>query len=160
MSGRQTKILQEQAARYGLPFSSRVVDLPALVRALHDFLAKNHKRLGAEADPLLEGNDSVSFERYRSAKADMAEMDRDVRRGSHVPLDELQEFLSRYSSVIRGATAQLRRRFGNDPADLIEERLVDLQVTMRLEVGDLTCNLSSGKQADRQKPVEAASDDA
>ncbi len=39
MSGRQAKVLQEQAARYGIPFGGSTIDLPEVVRALHDFLA-------------------------------------------------------------------------------------------------------------------------
>ena len=32
MSGRQTKVLAEQAQRYGLPFGSASIDLPAVVK--------------------------------------------------------------------------------------------------------------------------------
>ncbi len=41
MSDRQPKILQEQSERYGLPFGAAVIDLPALAKKLHDFLAQN-----------------------------------------------------------------------------------------------------------------------
>src|SRR5215510_9029642 len=35
MSGRQTKVLNEQADRYGLPFGGPTVSLPAFVKAFH-----------------------------------------------------------------------------------------------------------------------------
>ena len=45
MSGRQAKVLQEQAVRYGIPFGGATVDLSAVVRLLHDFLRDNGRKL-------------------------------------------------------------------------------------------------------------------
>src|SRR5688500_9477443 len=53
MSGRQTKVLNEQAERYGIPFGGRTIHLPNVVRALHEFLARNARRLGTEEDDLM-----------------------------------------------------------------------------------------------------------
>src|SRR5678809_527616 len=55
MSGRQTKVINEQADRYGLPFGGPFINLPKFVRAFHDFLAANAVKLARddEADPLL-----------------------------------------------------------------------------------------------------------
>ena len=50
MSGRQPKVPYEQAARCGSPFSGAVVDLPAVMRALHDFLAANAAKLARDED--------------------------------------------------------------------------------------------------------------
>ena len=50
MSGRQPKILAEQAGRYGLPFGGALIDLQALAKAFHDFLAANAASL-AQAIP-------------------------------------------------------------------------------------------------------------
>ena len=72
MSGRQTKILQEQSQRYGIPFDGRVIELPRVVRALHDFLAKNARRLAEDPDMTGSG-DSAALERFRMAKAETAE---------------------------------------------------------------------------------------
>ena len=52
MSGRQTKVLHEQAERYGIPFGGRTIRLPAVVRALHDFLAANAGRLASDDEKL------------------------------------------------------------------------------------------------------------
>ena len=67
MSGRQAKVLIEQADRYNLPFGGATVDLPAVVRALHDFLADNALKLArVDDDPLLTGGtSSPALERYR-----------------------------------------------------------------------------------------------
>ena len=58
MSGRQTKVLNEQADRYGLPLGGPVIDLPKLARALHDFLAANAKKLNTDDTALLGGGNS------------------------------------------------------------------------------------------------------
>ena len=52
MSGRQVKVINEQAQRYGLPMSGANVSLLDVIRALHDFLAENAKRLAKTGDPL------------------------------------------------------------------------------------------------------------
>lgn len=76
MSGRQTKVLQEQAARHGIPFDGPVINLPAVVRGLHDFLADNAAKLARDDDPMLEGSGSPALERYRSERATMASRER------------------------------------------------------------------------------------
>src|SRR5687767_10418373 len=55
MSGRQTKVINEQAERYGLPFGGPSVNLPAFVRAFHDFLADNAIKLAKDDDLSLGG---------------------------------------------------------------------------------------------------------
>ncbi|WP_146512720.1 hypothetical protein, partial [Thalassoglobus neptunius] len=54
MSGRQTKVINEQAERYGIPFGGRTINLPKVVRALHEFLAANARRLLEDDDDLLQ----------------------------------------------------------------------------------------------------------
>jgi hypothetical protein len=49
MSGRQRKVLNEQADRYGIPCSGEVIDLGAVLRWVHDSLAKNSHRLSGDA---------------------------------------------------------------------------------------------------------------
>lgn len=84
MSGRQTKVINEQSSRYGIPFGGRLVDLPAVVRALHNFLAENAVRL-ARCD---QNGDSDALERLRRAKAEMAELERDRILGKSVDLEQ------------------------------------------------------------------------
>ncbi len=56
MSGRQAKVLNEQALLYGLPFGTASISLPDVVRRLHDLLATHGRQLLAdESDPLLGG---------------------------------------------------------------------------------------------------------
>lgn len=65
MVGRQSEILREQAERYGIPFGEAEIDLPAVVRALHNFPAANGHKLAVSGgeDPLLSGVSSPALER-------------------------------------------------------------------------------------------------
>src|ERR1044071_9830517 len=103
MSGRQTKVINEQAQRYGIPFGGPTVNLPAGVRAFHDFLATNAQKLAAEDDSLMLGNGSPALERYREERAAIARLDRMERERLLLPRDEVREGLGRIASGIRGA---------------------------------------------------------
>jgi hypothetical protein len=125
MSGRQAKIINEQAARYGLPFDGRAGDLPRLVRALHDFLAKNAHKLHAEDDPLLSGADSPALEEYRRWKAQAARMDVEERQKTHCPLDQVLQEQHELLDSLGEAIDRLAREYGNEAAELIRGPWID-----------------------------------
>jgi hypothetical protein len=127
MSGRQTKVLQEQADRYGLPFGGATVDLPALARALHDFLAENALKLAREDDdPLLNGGtSSPALERYREERAALARLDRLERERVLIPRDRCREALGRVAAILRSAGDTLGRQFGPGATELLYEALDD-----------------------------------
>src|SRR5262245_24508452 len=76
MSGRQTRVLNELAERYGIPFGGRTICLPTVVRMLHDFLARNARKLGEEDDDMLVADvASPALERYREERAALARLD-------------------------------------------------------------------------------------
>lgn len=111
MSGRQAKTLQEQAERYGIPFGEAVVDLPRVVKALHDFLAKKaHVLAAAETDdPLLVGGNSPALERYRDAKAKLANLELEAKRRELVPREQVHDALARVASILRAAGETIQR---------------------------------------------------
>ena len=128
MSGRQTKVLNEQAERYGIPFGGRTINLPNVVRALHDFLAANARKLAAEDDEMLgSGVPSPALERYREERAKLARLDRLERERVLVPRDEVREGLGRIAAIIRSAGEALQRQFGASAVDLLYEALDDAQ---------------------------------
>lgn len=120
MSGRQAKVIYEQAARYGLPIAEKEIDLTRVVRALHDFFAANKYRF-VEGDGALEGEDeSPGLERYRLAKAEMAELDLASRRRDLVDREALVDMLRRFFDGLRKTSEALRRRFGEEAAGVFE----------------------------------------
>ena len=85
-------------------------------------MRQSQRITAGDSDPLLNG-DSPALERYRNTKADLAEMDRDVRRGLLVPIDELEAVLMTYCASVRQAIERVQREFGNAPAEIINEAL-------------------------------------
>ena len=127
MSGRQTKVINEQAARYGIPFGGPTIDLLSVAKALHDFLAKNALRLARDEDELLGGGSSPALERYRTERAALARLDRLERQKRLLPRDEVREALVRIASILRGAGDTLQRQFGTPAAEIMYEALDDAQ---------------------------------
>lgn len=125
MSGRQTKVINEQAVRYGIPFGGATINLPTVVRSLHDFLADNAQKLAQDDDALMQGSGSLALERYREERAAIARLDRLEREGSLLPRDEVREALGRIASILRGAGDTLQRQFGQTAADILLEALDD-----------------------------------
>jgi hypothetical protein len=126
MSGRQTKILQEQAGRYGIPFGSAKIDLPAVVKALHDFLSTHGARLARAGEAeyrLIES--SPALERYREERAKLARIERLEREGSVIPRGMVHEVNARLASILRRAGEALQRQFGPDAAMILNDALED-----------------------------------
>jgi hypothetical protein len=113
MSGRQTKVLNEQASRYGLPLGGPIISLPELARAFHDFLAANALKLAGE-DPLLTGTSSPALEDYRRERAALAKLERQERERRLLPREEVRQTLARIAGILRAAGDALQRQYGAD----------------------------------------------
>jgi hypothetical protein len=137
MSGRQAKVINEQASRYALPLGGPKVDLPELVKALHDFLAKNAQRLASEDDPLLQtAQSSPALEAYRKERARLAQLDRMEREQTLMPREDVRASLAFMASLIRRATERLQRRYGEGAADLIRSTIDDFEREMEERFGE------------------------
>ena len=82
-----------------------------------------------ETDPLLVGQDvdSPALERYRAMKADLAEMDRDERRGEIVPTDEILPALQQAAGAMRQAIEHAARLYGNDVSQILNDALTETE---------------------------------
>lgn len=127
MSGRQTKVINEQAARYGIPFGGPTIDLSAVVRSLHDFLADNAHKLARDDDVLLQGGNSPALERYREERAELAKLDRLERQKQLLPRDQVRQSLARTAAILRDAGDALQRTFGASAAEILYDALGDAQ---------------------------------
>ena len=129
MSGRQTKVVNEQASRYGIPFGGRSIDLPAVVKALHDFLATNARKLAAGDgdDPLMAGASTPALERYRLARAKLAELELEQREGNVLLRDVLHEGFGEIASMLRRASERLDRQCGREAYEILDEALTNAE---------------------------------
>lgn len=132
MSGRQAKIINEQAALYGIPFSGASINLALVVRALHDFLAANgHKLLKEDADSgLLSGPPTEALERLRLVKAKREEFAYERDLGMWRRVDETQTALGVMAAILRQGIETLQRQFGPEARETIAASLHDAYQAM------------------------------
>ena len=137
MSGRQTKVINEQAALYKLPLGGSTVSLPDFVKAFHDFLADNARKLAADDDDLLQDNSSsAALEDYRRERAKLARLDRLEREGSLTPRDTAREGLGRIAAILRTAGDTLQRLHGAGAGEILYEALNDADQEIERLFGD------------------------
>jgi hypothetical protein len=127
MSGRPAQIINDQAKRYGIPFDGAVVDLPKVIRSLHDFLAANAYKLAKDDDPLMGGGDSPALEEYRREQVLMARYKRLELERQLIPRDEARVVQGRIASIIRNCGEVLQRQFGPAALDILNEALDDAE---------------------------------
>jgi hypothetical protein len=127
--------------------------LPAVVRALHDFLADNAVKLAKDDDGLMLGTDSPALERYRDERALLARMDRLEREGSLIPRDEVRQALGRMAAVLGGAGDALQRQFGASALDIFVEALDNVEREIERTFGE-HCD-DSADQSAAAKPTDA-----
>lgn len=99
--------------------------LPTVIKAhVADKLAKADKSSTQVEDPLLVGSDSPQLERYRAAKAGLAELDLEQRKKTHVDAHELHDgFMAIAGIVRRSAGDTLLARFGNDATEILNDAI-------------------------------------
>ena len=147
MSGRQAKILNEQAQLYGLPFGGAVINLPDVVRAIHDLLARKGRLLLKDEDEMLSGDNSPALERYREEKALLARFDRLEREGVLVRKDVVRDGTGRIAARLRNAAETLERQFGPGALEILLEALDDVERDIQHSYGG-----GSNGHADNQQP--------
>jgi len=92
MSGRQCKVLNEQARRHGVPLLGSTIDLTAVVKWLHDFLADNKFLIQQGNDALMEGGgDSEWLEEYRKYRAKREQLQYERELGQWLPREEVHQ---------------------------------------------------------------------
>jgi hypothetical protein len=136
MSGRQTKVINEQAALYRIPFGGPTINLPEVVKSLHDFLAANARKLSADDDLLGSGVPSPALERYREERAAIAKLDRLERERQLVRRDDVRTGLARIANILQAAGDLLAQHHGPAAAEIISEALSDAELEVDRWFGD------------------------
>jgi phage terminase Nu1 subunit (DNA packaging protein) len=110
-------------AKQGMPGKPGAYDLCEIIPWMR-------KRFGEKTsgDPLLDAEvDSPGLERYRLAKAALAELDLAERNRTLLPLEEGRAALSRWASIIRRLGEQLGKRFGPDATTAVNDAILECQ---------------------------------
>lgn len=176
-SGRQTKVLHDQARRYGMPLEGATIDLIEVVEWIHDFLAENKRDLaflGCDDDDI----DDDGFSRRTGRKSSplrnelVAEQVEQLRKrnqlldaklqteaGAMVPLDLLHLMLAELAKLLRSAGHTLYTIDARAGAVMAQTLERFAEVVGKLEHGCLEFGDENGGQngpADQGEPAGAA----
>lgn len=77
----------------------------------------------ADEDPLLANGDSPGLERYRMAKAQLAEMDLAEREGKTLLVEAVRAGMAAICLPLRGTFEEIQRRFGPDALKVLNDAL-------------------------------------
>lgn len=125
-SGRQHKTLNEQAERYGLPIGEATINLPDVVKWLHDFLATHAHALATAG----EEDDGPTDPELRAAKLDnirertrLSRIEADRKEGVLLPRDQVHQVYAAIAGVLRQASETLQKRFGTEAYEILADAL-------------------------------------
>lgn len=124
MSGRQAKQLRQQAARYGIPWDGRFINLPAFVKWVYDFLSKYARIIAlADAEDLGTQTGSTWQEKLREETYYIRRLDRQKLEGELVDRHVMHDCLARMAITFRKVGERLERRHGRDAFNIYEEAI-------------------------------------
>ncbi len=127
MSGRQAKVINEQADRYQLPFDGAKVDLPAVVKALHNFLAEHGRKLLDDAGELTPESTSPMLERIREEDWRLKRVKRLLAEGQVLPRGVVHDWFSQVAGLLRKAGELLEKQFGPEALEIHDKALASAE---------------------------------
>ena len=92
---------------------------------------------------LMRSGESATLERWRLAKAKLAEIELEEKVGTLLILDDVLEWANMMAHVMRGVGERLQRSFGQAAADVLNEGIDDL---------DRICEVRFGGEGSKPPP--------
>jgi len=138
-SGRQTKILHDEADLYGMPLRGSTINLPELIRWLHNFLAQHKHELpglvkeGAAGDGhTLSLKEQLNQEKLTAARLQNEDraMMQAVKKRQLVPTEVLHEKLGLMGKMLRSCGEQLYKRHGQEAGDVLSATLENFLILL------------------------------
>lgn len=144
-SGRHRRVLLDQAETYGLPVSGETIDLAAVVKWLHEFLAANTQKL--RKDDAAEDDGTEAGERLKNLrlKNELIEIELAAARGETMPREHVHDGFAAIAARLRAAGDQLQRRFGAEALSIMHEALDDNEQAVERMFGEQQEPESSGE---------------
>lgn len=78
------------------------------------------------SDPELAGDASPALERYRAARAQLAEFELKLKQGDLMARADVHEGLSEAGAILRRKAIRLRKLFGEEAAQIIADAVEDM----------------------------------
>jgi hypothetical protein len=111
-SGRQDKILNEQATRYGIPIGGAMIDIRLVAKWLHDFLAENARKLAGSDNEDYAGCASPNLEAYREVKAKREQLAYERDLLIWIRREDIHAGFSVIAEIMKKANEALLNKFG------------------------------------------------
>lgn len=146
-SGRQHKILADQARLYGLPLEGKTIDLPAVVRWLHELLASKGRRLveqDAAGDAATRAIDEKRQIETEIRKRELAELD-----GQLVSREATRLLWTSVAAILRRYGETVQRDYGPAAVEQWNDALSECERAVREFTGETACDSpgNSGRPA-------------
>ena len=154
LSGRQYKVLNEQGERYGLTcLTEPEIDLTALPKQLHDFLAKIASKWDdLDSEDGMNGPASPWLEKFREQRAKQERLRLQQMRGVLLPIDFVTEFWQRACAQIRAAGFKLEKQFGEEAKLVIDEAIDNIVADSLNALGGQTKTVVPEEKPEPEKP--------
>lgn len=116
LTGRATEQLHRVADRHGAPLRGRTIDLGQLLAWVFEFIERHKAAIESSEEPR-----SAELERLRRAQADKVEIQNREKLGSLRNVEQVYALLDFVGNQIRKASEEIRQRFGDGPADVLQD---------------------------------------
>lgn len=132
-SGRQHKVLNEQAELYGIPIGAATIDVREVAKWLHDFLSEHKQvlpelvRVGELEPKTLKGQLVAQKVRQLENRNRLLEDQLATNRHTLIPRSEIHEYMIRAANLLRSAGERLEKRFGQDASDILLDALASFE---------------------------------
>jgi hypothetical protein len=137
-SGRQVKVINEQAERYGAPIGGATIDIRNVAKWLHDFLAQNSRRLSNpdNDDPDYAGCSSPALEQFREVRTKREELayERDLK--IWIRRDDVRKGFIIIADRMKKANEALLKQFGAKAQKILNDAWEDVTREIDNHFGD------------------------
>ena len=149
MAGRQHKVVDDAAARYGLPIGKETVDLFDAIEAMHSLIADNARSIIPAGDAIITGDGEENEQVYFLKLAELQEKVKKLQvgnernrialthdRGDSIDRRELRRILQSLTVKLKAFGQQLRRASSGIEAQKACNEFLE-RLAIEIESGDL-----------------------
>lgn len=123
-------------AKQGMPGTPNAYDVSEIIQWLRSVGPWRQHAKPDSDDPLLSADgDSPGLERYRQAKAALAELELEERKGTLLSRDKARSTLGRWASIVRRLGERLGRRYGPEATTAVNDAILECQHVIDHEFG-------------------------
>ena len=119
MSGRQQKVIDTQAVRWGMPVAGPTVNIYQLVLWLHEWFGENGRAVARVSDPKPDKPESE----IEALKVERMRFDLERARGDWVPREDVLEGFAVIAEHVRRGIETLQKTFGPSAHETMVESL-------------------------------------